>query len=87
MSRSRLVYLDDIIQAIKDIEEFTSGTTHEQFLTDRKTQHACIRDLGSSEKQSNICWKEWRRWSRHDVGDGRQFVRGGPRQADEIFDY
>jgi uncharacterized protein with HEPN domain len=45
MSRSRRVYLDDILQAIRDIREFTSGLTREQFLGDLKTQHACIRDL------------------------------------------
>ena len=45
MSRSSRVYLDDILQAIKDIRQFTSGMTSEQFIRDRRTQHACIRDL------------------------------------------
>jgi len=45
MSRSSRVYLDDILEAIRAIREFTSGMTREQFMTDRKTQHACIRDL------------------------------------------
>jgi hypothetical protein len=43
MSRSSRVYLDDILQAIRDIREFTSEMTREQFMSDRKTQHACIR--------------------------------------------
>jgi uncharacterized protein with HEPN domain len=45
MSRSSRVYLDDILQAIRDIREFTSEMTREQFMSDRKTQHACIRNL------------------------------------------
>jgi uncharacterized protein with HEPN domain len=45
MSRSPRVYLDDIVQAIADIADFTRGLTREQFLADLKTQHACIRDL------------------------------------------
>jgi uncharacterized protein with HEPN domain len=45
MSRSSRVFLDDILQAIKDIREFTSGMTPGQFMNDRKTQHACTRDL------------------------------------------
>ena len=45
MSRSSRVYLDDILQAISDIESFTKGMDRLQFMGDVKTQHACIRDL------------------------------------------
>ena len=45
MSRSARVYPDDIVQAIKDIKEFTFGMARDEFLKDRKTQHACIRNL------------------------------------------
>ena len=45
MSRSSRVYLDDILEAIKNIGQFTSGMTTGQFMSDLKTQHACIRDL------------------------------------------
>ena len=45
MPRGPRVYLEDILQAITDIGAFTRGLTREQFLSDLKTQHACIRDL------------------------------------------
>ena len=45
MSRSSRVYLDDILEAIKNIGQFTSGMAIGQFMSDLKTQHACIRDL------------------------------------------
>jgi uncharacterized protein with HEPN domain len=38
-------YLQDILQSIIDIRDFTAGMTSEQFLADRKTIHAVIRSL------------------------------------------
>jgi uncharacterized protein with HEPN domain len=45
MSRSSRVYLDDILEAIRNIRQFVAGMTTDQFANDLKTQHACIRDL------------------------------------------
>ena len=39
------VYLDDIIDAIKRIEEYTEGLTYTQFAKDRKTVDAVIRNF------------------------------------------
>lgn len=38
-------YLNDIISAIADIEEFTLGMSYEVFSTDKKTVNAVIRSL------------------------------------------
>lgn len=38
-------FLDDILEAIADLRNFTSGMTFEEFCTDRKTTNACIRSL------------------------------------------
>ncbi|MCB1176206.1 MAG: DUF86 domain-containing protein [Leptospiraceae bacterium] len=43
--RDDLVYLKDIINAINDIEEFIIGMDQKQFLSDKKTIQACIREL------------------------------------------
>lgn len=44
--RSRLpAYLDHILAAIDNITEYTSGMDAEQYLLDRKTQDAVIRNL------------------------------------------
>jgi uncharacterized protein with HEPN domain len=44
--RSRLpAYLDHILSAIDNIIEYTSGMDAEQYLLDRKTQDAVIRNL------------------------------------------
>lgn len=45
MSRDPLLYLQEIIDAIAYIRSFTEGMSQDAFLADRKTQHACIRDL------------------------------------------
>lgn len=38
-------YLDDILTAIAEAEEFTSGMEYEEFTTDKKTINAVIRSL------------------------------------------
>ena len=47
MSSKREIFdfLDDILEAIADLRNFTSGMTFEEFRTDRKTTNACIRSL------------------------------------------
>ncbi len=38
-------FLDDILEAIADLRNFTSGMTFEEFCADRKATNACIRSL------------------------------------------
>lgn len=47
MSKERLLqdYLNDIIESITDIKEFTKGMTIEDFVKDRKTMKAVVRCL------------------------------------------
>lgn len=47
MSRARDLtdYLNDIITAISDVEDFTRGMSYEVFATDKKTVNAVIRSL------------------------------------------
>ncbi|MEK7400069.1 MAG: DUF86 domain-containing protein [Candidatus Poribacteria bacterium] len=70
MTKDYRDYLDDIINAIKDVEDFTKGMTYEDFRSDRKTLLAvfkCIEDIGEAAKRiprsfrskhNNIPWKE-----------------------------
>ncbi|MDP2862020.1 MAG: DUF86 domain-containing protein [Desulfobacterales bacterium] len=47
MSKGREIsdYLDDIITAIADADEFTQGMSYEMFAADKKTVNAVIRCL------------------------------------------
>ena len=47
MSKGREIsdYLDDILTAIVDVEEFTRGMHYEKFAEDKKTVNAVIRSL------------------------------------------
>jgi uncharacterized protein with HEPN domain len=47
MSKGREIsdYLDDIVTAIADAEEFTQGMSYEMFAADKKTVNALIRCL------------------------------------------
>jgi uncharacterized protein with HEPN domain len=47
MSEGREIsdYLDDIVTAIADVEEFTNGMSYEKFAADKKTINAVIRCL------------------------------------------
>jgi uncharacterized protein with HEPN domain len=47
MSKGREItdYLDDILGAIAEIEEFLQGMTYEAFIEDRRTINAVIRSL------------------------------------------
>ena len=43
--RNELLYVDDILDSIMAIESFVSGLSYEDFLYDRKTFSASIREL------------------------------------------
>jgi len=47
MSEERLLqdYLNDILESITDIKEFTKGITFENFVRDRKTFKAVVRSI------------------------------------------
>lgn len=40
-----LVYINDIIDTIKDIESFTKNITYEEFIADKKTVYAAERGI------------------------------------------
>jgi uncharacterized protein with HEPN domain len=47
MSEERILldYLNDILESISDIKEFTAGMTQESFSKDKKTIKAVVRSL------------------------------------------
>ena len=47
MSEERILldYLNDILESISDIKEFTAGMTQENFSKDKKTIKAVVRSL------------------------------------------
>ena len=45
MSRDRRLYLDDMLEAIRRIREYTRAQDERAFLADQKTQDAVIRNL------------------------------------------
>ena len=45
MPRDYKVSLQDVLQAIADVAEFTGAMTLEQFKSDKKTVHAVVRNL------------------------------------------
>jgi uncharacterized protein with HEPN domain len=45
MSRDPQLYIDDILEAIDAIEEYLDGLGLEEFINDRKTYSATIREL------------------------------------------
>jgi uncharacterized protein with HEPN domain len=65
MSEQRLLqdYINDIIESITDIKEFTKGITFEDFLKDRKTIKAVVRSLEiigeAANKIPENIWKKY----------------------------
>jgi uncharacterized protein with HEPN domain len=51
MHRDPRLYLDDILEAIAQIQEYTAGIDYPKFIQDRKTQDAVAR---SSSKVSTM---------------------------------
>jgi hypothetical protein len=45
MHRTVLHFLDDIKEAAGNIKKYTKGITYEQFLSDRRTQDAVVRNF------------------------------------------
>ncbi len=45
MPRDYRLYLDDILEAIERIREYTTGMDYEALTRDRKTQDAVVRNL------------------------------------------
>ena len=45
MRRDPRLYLDDILEAIAQIQEYTSGLDYAKFTGDRRTQDAVVRNL------------------------------------------
>ena len=69
-SRDTRDYLQDILDAINDVENFTHNLTYDQFIKDRKTLNAVVRSIeviGEASKQlpnslkakyAELPWKE-----------------------------
>lgn len=51
--------LEDILDAIGDIEQFTASISFEYFITDKKTQNAVIRSLEVVGEASNKLSKDF----------------------------
>ena len=45
MPRDPRLYLDDILEAISQIQEYTAGVEYSTFTKDRRTQDAVVRNL------------------------------------------
>ena len=45
MSRDLNLYIDDILEAINYIRSFTEKMSFSEFSEDKRTQHACVRNL------------------------------------------
>jgi len=45
MSRDLNLYYDDILEAIRYIRSFTENMSFSAFSEDKRTQHACVRNL------------------------------------------
>ncbi len=63
MSKGREIadYLDDILTALSEVEEFTRGMDYETFSADKKTINAVIRSLevlGEAAKRVPISFRE-----------------------------
>ncbi|MBF0506799.1 MAG: DUF86 domain-containing protein [Nitrospirae bacterium] len=74
MSKERFIddFLNDIIEAISEIREFTEGMTFDTFVHDRKTRKAvtkCIEDIGIAisehipehiyKNYPEVPWSDW----------------------------
>ena len=54
MRRTALQYLDDILEAIGNIEEDTTGISYEEFVADRRRRDAVIRNFQVIGEESKI---------------------------------
>ena len=61
MSRDPILFLEDILDAIGQIQEFATGLSEGEFMKDRKTIHACMscfQIVGEAVKKLPQEWKE-----------------------------
>jgi uncharacterized protein with HEPN domain len=61
MNRNVAFYLTDILQNMRDAEEFVLGLSYEQFAADKKTFNAVVRSIeiiGEAAKYPAVPWKE-----------------------------
>ena len=70
MHRTQLQYLDDIFEAIRNIEDDTTGISSEEFVADRRRKDAVIRNfeiIGEATKKlsadlrdryPSVAWKQ-----------------------------
>ena len=68
MKRDYRLYIDDMLESISNIEEYTKGISYEEFVKDKKTVDAVVRNLevigeaakhipeGLKEKFPDIPW-------------------------------
>lgn len=67
--KNDIIYLEQILDAISKIRDFTNNMTHAQFLTDQKTQSAVIMQLAligelskriskDTQSQIDLPWKD-----------------------------
>jgi len=45
MKRDYRLYIDDMLESISNIEEYTKGISYEEFVKDKKTVDAVVRNL------------------------------------------
>jgi uncharacterized protein with HEPN domain len=45
MRKDPLIFIEHILESIEDIEEYTQGSTREDFMNSKKTQDAVIRRI------------------------------------------
>jgi|GEM_PF-1309864 len=61
MSRDPILFLEDILEAIGQIQQFIEGMDQDEFMRDQKTIHACMscfQIVGEATKKLRITWKE-----------------------------
>lgn len=61
MSRDPILFLEDILEAIGQIQQFIEGMDQDEFMRDQKTIHAymsCFQIVGEATKKLPVTWKE-----------------------------
>lgn len=61
MKRDPRLYLDDILDSVNRIEEYTEGLNFEAFAMDYKTVDAVVRNFELLAKQQNVFHLELKR--------------------------
>jgi uncharacterized protein with HEPN domain len=61
MSRDPVLFLEDILEAIGQVQQFVSGMSQDEFTDDSKTIHACMscfQIVGEASKKLPPDWKK-----------------------------